>query len=352
MEYLNSVDDKLNSIDESNIKYVDLLVHPEFFFGNVNFTPNTVDFCKFPVEVQEKMTQYDEFAYKEMQNLNSASCGVRLRFETSSKRVIFKIQLKRKWGYLKMVNWNSMGFDVYALAGDKYIHKTIFAPEDGKNIFAEEIVISGSSKRCIFLPNYNTIEKFYIGIEEGSSLKPCNYPDGNRLPIIFYGNSVTQGAAASRSGNAFPNVVSKKLNRDIINISCSSCCRGDEEMAELIGKINCKAIVIDYTRNAYYFGIFERTHEKFYNIVRKYYTDKKIILMTSACFNHWSDYPEFDEVVLKTYQNAVNRGENVSLINQTELFDKSEYSQMAIDFSHYTDYGMFKIADEICKLID
>ena len=57
MEYLNSVDDKLNSIDESNIRYVDLLVHPEFFFGNVNFTPNMVDFCKFPVEVQEKMSQ-------------------------------------------------------------------------------------------------------------------------------------------------------------------------------------------------------------------------------------------------------------------------------------------------------
>ena len=351
MDYLKSIDDKLNTINEDNIDYIDLLNHPEFFFGNVNLSGVKVDFCKFPKNVQEKMRQYDEFAYKEMKNLNSASCGVRLRFETSSKRLIFKVKLKRKWGYLKMVNWNSRGFDVYALDGERYVHKTVFSPNEGEDLFAEELKISGSGKLCIFLPNYNTIEEFQIGIEKERYIKAFDYPEDKRLPVIFYGNSVTQGAAASRSGNAFPNVVSRKLNRDIINISCSSCCRGDEEMAEMIGRINCHAIVIDYTRNAYYFEIFEQTHEKFYKTVRKYHPDKKIILMTSACFNHWEDYPEFDEVVLKTYNNAVSHNENVDLIYQTKLFDKSEYSMMSIDFSHYTDYGMFKIADEICKLI-
>ena len=47
MEYLNSVNDKLNSIDESNIKYLDLFEHPEFVFGNLNFNANHVDFCKY-----------------------------------------------------------------------------------------------------------------------------------------------------------------------------------------------------------------------------------------------------------------------------------------------------------------
>ena len=351
MEYLNSIEDKLNTIDESDIEYIDLLKHPELFFGNVNPASDKVDFCKFPKNNQEKMIQYDESAYREMQNLNSASCGVRLRFETSSKRLVFKIKIRRKWGYLKMVNWNSRGFDVYALDGERYVHKTVFSPNEGEDLFAEEIRISGSGKLCIFLPNYNTIQEFHIGIEKGKYLKEFPYPENKRLPVIFYGNSVTQGAAASRSSNAFPNIVSKKLNRDIINISCSLCCRGDEEIAEMIGKINCHAVVIDYTRNAYHLGILEETHEKFYKTVRRYHPDKKIILMTSACFNHWKDYPEFDKVVLKTYRNALSRGENVSLVYQTELFDKSEYSMMAIDFSHYTDYGMFKIAEEICRFI-
>lgn len=352
MEYLNSVDDELKTLDESNIEYIDLLDHPEFFYGNINYSSDTVDFCKYPVIVQDKMKEYSDLADREMKNLNSAACGVRLRINTSSKRLIFKVQLKRRWGYLKMINLNSMGFDVYSLTRDKYHPRMAFAPKDGYNVFAESIPVPGNGKLCIFLPNYNTIQKFYVGIEKGSSLKPIDYPSNKRAPIVFYGNSVTQGAAASRSGNTFPNVVSKKLNRDIINISCSSCCRGDDEMADLIGEIDCHSIVIDYTRNAYDVKTFKNTHEKFYKRIRKHHPDKKIILMTSAIFNQWRGYRLFDEVVLETYEKAKERNENVELIYQSKLFDESEHNYIAIDSSHYSDYGMFKVADEICRLID
>lgn len=351
MEYLNSVEDKLETIDESDIEYIDLLKHPEFFFGNVNYSPESVDFCKYPKPAQEIMVKYGRFATDSMEDFKSASCGVRLRISTSSKRLIFKVQLKRKWGFLKLVNWSSMGFDVYGLDGDKYIHRTVFAPQDGYNIFAEVINTPNNGELCIFLPSYNTVEKLYVGIEKGSSFKPIDYPIKNRLPVVFYGNSVTQGAAASRSGNSFPNIVSRKLNRDIINISCTSCCRGDLEIADLIGKINCHSIVMDYTRNAYNLRVLKLTHEKFYKRLREYHPDIKIILMTSEIFDYWKDPHAFDKVVLETYKNALKRNENVGLIYQSKLFDKSEHNYIAIDAAHYCDYGMFKVAEEICKLI-
>lgn len=352
MEHLNSVTDELKSIDESNIEYINILDFPEFVFGNVPNNTKSVDFCKFPNSVQEKMKQHGHLAEREMKNLNSSSCGNRLRFHTTSKRLIFKVQLKRKYGYDKMVNWGSMGFDVYNIKNNQYIHQTVFAPANGNNIFAEQIPVHKNGDFCIFLPNYNTVQDLLIGIEKDSIIEPIDYSGDNKLPIVFYGNSVTQGAAASRSGNAFPSVVSKMLNRDIINLSCSSCCRGDKEMAELIGKINCHAIVVDYTRNAYNITIFKKTHENFYKTLRKYHPDIKIILLTSESFNHWIAYDMYDEVVETTYLNAIERNENTHLIFQNKLFDDDEFNFIAIDSSHYTDYAMFKIAEEICKILN
>ncbi len=351
MEYLNSIDDQLKKIDEKNIQFFNLFDLPELFFGSLNFTKSKLDFSKYPKSFGNEMKIYSDGTFHDYKNMYDNSCGNRLRFKTSSKKIIFKIRLRRKWPYTKLLNWNAMGFDVYVLKDGKYIPKIIFGPMDGFDCFAESIEIEENSELCIFLPTYDVIEEFYMGIEKGSTLSKVNYPKGNRLPIIFYGNSITQGAAASKSGNSFPNIVSRKLDRDIINISCSLCCRGNESVAEIIGKINCHSIVIDYTRNASSAKVLENTHEKFYQRIREFHPKKRIILMTSACYNFWRPYEDFDKVVFKTYERALKRGENTVLLNQKEIFDICEYDYVTIDTSHFTDYGMFKIANEIVELL-
>ena len=74
--------------------------------------------------------------------------------------------------------------------------------------------------------------------------------------------------------------------------------------------------------------------------------------MTSESYNHWFDYYDFDEIVKETYTNAIERGENVELLHQKDLFEEDEYDLIAIDASHYTDYGMYKVAEKICELIE
>lgn len=352
MEYLKSINDYLTTIDEKNIKYLSLFDFPNLVYGNLNYSSSKVDFCKYPPHIQKEMKQFGNLAIKEMNNLNSASCGNRLRFTTNSQEIIIKVRLKRKWEYQKMVNLNACGFDVYGIENEKYKHLTVFAPSNGHDTFAEKIKVPKNGKLCIFLPNYNTIEKMFIGIEKGTTIQEFDYPKDKQQPILFYGNSVTQGAAASRSGNTFPNIVSKRLDRDIINLSCSSCCRGTDSIADLIGEINCHAIVIDYTRNAHTTEYLKNTHERLYKRIRQFHPNTKIIFLTSECYNNWNIYDEFDEIVNETYQNALNRDENVELLNQRELFDEEEYDFVTIDSSHYTDYGMFKIADKICELIN
>lgn len=353
MEYLNSINDGLSSINDDNYEYVNIFEYPQFIFGNINFSMEKTNFCKVPRVVRDESKNFGDIAVQEMNNLYNSPTGNRLRFFTNSKKVIFRIKLKRKWGYQKMLNCNALGFDVYNVIGDNYIHMGVFAPKDGFNIFAESINTPDNGRVCVFLPSYNVIEELYVGIEKGSEILEMDYfPIEKKLPIIFYGNSITQGTAASRSGNIFPNIVSRKLNQDIINLSVSFGCRGSIHIADLIGKINCSSIVIDYTRNASSSEELFENYERFYRRIRFFHPNKKIILMTSSNFNNWKRYDEFDEVVITTYVNAVIRGENTEIIYQKEIFDEVEYDYMTIDGTHYTDHGMFKIADEIIKKLN
>lgn len=348
MEYLNSIEDHLKKIAEANIRWVDILDRPDLVRGSLRTASDQVDFIKFPYEARQEIINYGKTADAEMKNLYRNTSGCRLMFFTDSKRIVIKAHLKRKWGYRKMNLWNSAGFDIYEIHKGKYVHKTVVAPNEGKNIFAEQIACR-AGEVCIYMPTYNCIEKLLLGIDANAAFKGID--DEEYLPIIFYGHSVTEGAAASRSGNAFPNIFQRITKHEIINLSCSSCCRGLESMGKLIGKLNCSAVVIDYTRNAANVDVFKNTHEKFYMQIRKAHPDKLIILMTSSNFNDWKEYFDYDEIVKETYYRAVDRGEKVRLLDVMGLFQKDEYSLIAVDGSHINDIGMYRVAEALAKLV-
>lgn len=348
MEIINDVNEKLSSINDEGFEYINVIKRPDLVHGLVSSFGETADFCKIPYSVRSTISAYGKNAENEMQNLYRSSSGNQLYFISNTKRFIIKAKMKRAFGYRKMTLWNSSGFDIYDVVNDQYMHRTVFAPPEGSYCFAESLLNQDAHPICIFLPNYNCIDELFLGIEKNSYLHPYELTE---LPVIFYGNSVTQGASASRSGNSFVNIVHRKLKRDVINLSVSSCCRGQLGMAKLIGSLNCSGIVIDYTRNAWSTDAFSKSYEIFYKEVRKHHPDKKIILMTSSCFNNWRDYEQFDIIVRETYQGALLRGENTYLLDQKSLFPKHVYDLVAVDGSHYTDYGMFRVAEEICKLL-
>lgn len=352
MENLVSIKDRLKTINETNIQYLNLFNHPSLVYGNT-VKSDKVDFCKYTEEIQEEMRQCGENYDNAMQYHKASTCGNRIRFKTSSRRLVFKVEFKRAYNYKNMVSWNSSGIEIFLIDTDgKYHNFSIIAPKEGYRIFAEQINIPPNSSVCIFLPNYNSILDMYIGFERGARIKQLPYPKKNRKPIVFYGNSITQGASATKSGNSFPNIVSRKLNHDIINLSMITCCIGTTKTAEMIGDIDCEAIVIDYSRYAPNLEFLKKTHEPFYKKIREKHPEKKIIIMTTACFNNWKTYDAYDDVIIQTYENAIANNENTLLLNQKELFDRKEYDLIAVDIGHYTDYGMFKIADKICELLN
>lgn len=349
MEYLNHISDSLSQIDESNLTYINILEHPEYVRGTISQTGAIVDFSKFSVAARNSMKRFEAAAQKDMENYYNSSSGCRVLFRTNSPRMVLKASLKKKWSLRKMNLWNSSGFDFYEDINGEFVHKTIVGPADGYSVFAEEVRLR-RNPICIYLPLYNVIEELYIGIEKGNSLDIYRGKDYMK-PIVFYGHSVTQGAAASRPGNCFPNIVQRRMKREMINISCSYSCRGQIEVAEQIGRLNCQAIIVDYTRNAYCTDYLKKTHEKFYRRLRQFHPHIRIVLMTSCNFNKWQDYFEFDEVVKETYEEAMKRKENTKLLDVMSLFEEEEYGMVAVDGSHVNDVGMYRIADALVQLL-
>ncbi|WP_323735650.1 SGNH/GDSL hydrolase family protein [Methanosphaera sp. ISO3-F5] len=351
MEYLKSVKDPLKKINDKNFKYLNLFKYPPLVFGTNR--SDKVDFCKYPKEVRTEIMKLHPKTKYLMEYHKASTCGCRIRFKTTSRKLIFRIKLRRGYNYKNMVMWNSSALSIYTVdKKGKYHYKTLLTPSAGKNCFAEAIRLPADSSVCIFLPSYDTIEEMYIGFEEKARIFRFNYPKDNRLPVIFYGGSAAQGASATKSSNSYPNIVSRKLNRDIINYSITRCCKATPSMAKIIGQTDCDSIVIDYSRDAKDKKELMERHEKFYKQIRQAHPDRKIILLTTASFNGSKKYEGYDEIIQKTYENALSRGEKTHLINQRELFKKEDYDIISFNNGYYTDYAMFKLADKICEIIN
>lgn len=275
--------------------------------------------------------------------------GIRLRFRTNSNRLVIKAELKRKWSYLKMNMYNSSGFDVYVVNGRSRHHITVVAPQEPNNIFAHMIYLPGDSDYEIWFPTYNAVLNFSIGVAKGSTLAAAR-PLTDERAVIFYGHSATQGASASRSGNAYPNIVARKLDCEIFNYSFSAACRAERATATQIADAhedkNVKALVIDYSRNAKSLEEFTERYMPFYDIIREKYPFKPIILVGAF------ESVYYDNIIRPLFKQMRARGDNTYFLDLHALFEDVDILSVSMDNLHYTDTGMFMIADRICEILN
>lgn len=308
MEYLKSITD-LTSNDE-NYDFIDITDNSEYIHGNT--FENLKEFL-------------DESLYE---NFKKTSSGNRLCFSTSSKKIILKVKLNNVEEHPNIVDWNTKGFDVYEINNETYHHKTVFAPFKDNYIFSEIIHNKPNSELCVFLPNFANIEKILIGIEKNSQLNSFKYPN-EEDPIIFFGNTTTQGASASRSGNSYPNIISRKRNSDIINLIH----KNNENEITLIksliqSKISNLVLLLNQETMKKCIQEIQNLRENSANL---------IILLDD----------DFNENIDLDYELS----ENVKIIKYSEIFEINELDYLTTDRKHFTDYGMYILAKKICENI-
>ena len=338
MEYLEDISEKLNDIDEKGIIYYNLFDFSELFYGTLNFAFDRVDFSKFPDYILEPVKKDDEENYGRVKKLNNSTMGCRLKFKTNSKKIILKIELENHFLNIDVPVENSRGFEVNYIENDRYIPLTVFAPENDEKIFAECICTDENEDFCIFLPNYDCIKRIYAGIESDSDIVPSPYIGENKKPIVFYGSGISQGISVSKNACTYPNIISKNLDQDIINLSVMEN-NFSTDIAEYMGHINCQSIVLDCSTVPINTTGFEESFNEFYMKLRQFHKNIPIIILTTPVYREKNN--QIDDIINNIIEKAKNNNENTIIINQKHILsDVKEGSN---------DTVMYKLAKSIIQ---
>ncbi len=167
--------------------------------------------------------------------------------------------------------------------------------------------------------------------------------------IVYYGSSITQGGCASRPGNAYPSILSRRFDIDYINLGFSGNCKGEQTMADYLAQLDMKILVLDYDHNAPNPEHLLNTHENLFKTVRAAQPDLPIIIMSATSFMKARE--ERRSIIYITYKNAVNKGDqNVYFWDGTKEF--ADYEDFGtVEGCHSNDIGFFATAKSLEKVV-
>ena len=196
----------------------------------------------------------------------------------------------------------------------------------------------------IGFPLYNGVLEFEVGLNAEAEIAPPS-PFAFEKPVLFYGSSITQGAAASRPGTCYTTMLARALRLPQINLGFSGRALGEPEMARYIAEQSLSALVMDYDHNAPNAEHLKKTHENFYKIIREAQPDLPIIMMTRP--NYEINPGEAEEnfaVIEATYQRAIAAGDkNLYLIDCRDVFGDDGEDACTVDTCHPTDLGFYRM---------
>ena len=180
---------------------------------------------------------YKEIVREPVWDLSKHSSGLSIRFLSNSSVITAKWEVLNNFSMDHMPDTGIKGVDLYFKDNDEWQYVNTGVPVGFKNEYKlVENMDNELREYKVFLPLYDGIKNIEIGVDSISYVKRPERND--KKPIIFYGTSITQGACASRPGMAHTNIISRKLNRDVINFGFSGNGRMEQSIAKLISNSN------------------------------------------------------------------------------------------------------------------
>lgn len=283
------------------------------------------------------------------------SSGAVVRFKTNSKNIYIRSMLKDGLEMPHMPKTGSSGFDFFMeLPDGKDSHlKVVRATIDNVNrkTPVDQKIASFPDKSmrdfALWLPLYGSVETLEIGIDKDAKVLPPR-PHKIEKPIVFYGSSITQGACASRTGNAYTTMLCRAVDAEQINLGFSGSAKGEPSMAKAIASLDMSVFVYDYDFNAPDAKHLAKTHEPFFLEIRKAHPNLPVIML-SRC-SHRQDSRR--DIVKRTYENALKRGDkNVYFIDGMEFFGGEEDVYATVDNTHPNDLGFYLMFKRILPVL-
>ena len=186
--------------------------------------------------------------------LNAA--GLSLVFESDAPEIIVLYGLKDGLNMFHMPSTGRSGLDLYARGKDGRTRWV--APDFPAKIGNDttRYIYSGISyypegtrsyEYHLYLPPYNTVTWIKIGVPGDARFRLI--PETRKHPVVIYCTSITQGACASRPGNAWTNIVERDLRLPVVNLGFSGNGKLEPEVLDLLSEIDASLYVLDCTAN-------------------------------------------------------------------------------------------------------
>ncbi|MBQ9761421.1 MAG: SGNH/GDSL hydrolase family protein [Clostridia bacterium] len=339
----------VTEIGEADAVFYDVMDEPFEKYGFYNCSREE-GYKRLPDEIAQNVNAGVAELYRH-------TAGGRVRFSTDSRYIAIRVQMPKIHHHPHMPLSGGAGFDLYVddpTTGDSRYCKAKFFPQVGaKDGFVGKITFPTRKMRhfTLYFPNYNEVDAVYLGLQKDASLGG-GVKYRNDAPVVFYGSSITQGGCASRPGNAYVNVVGRRLGLDILNLGFSGSGRGEDVIVDYMAKLPMSAFICDYDHNAPNAEHLKKTHLKLYRRIRAAHPDIPFVIMSKPDFNFSLSKPCENslrrDVIYETYRQAILEGdENVYFVDGESLFCGKYEDMCTVDGTHPNDLGMALMADAV-----
>ena len=332
-------------VEEDGLVYRNVLNAPFSVHGLMAPTEDAPFFHRIPRALAEQVNPGVAHLYR-----NSA--GGRVRFRTDSSRIAVRVKVLEFSSNAKFSLMFTAGMDLYL---DGQFKKILPPPVDLQDSYTA-IVEFGQKQMhdvLIHFPAYGSVIDLEIGLDADARLEEAT-PYGITTPVVFYGSSITHGSSTSRPGTSYPNMLSRRLNCDILNLGFSGNALGEQVVAEYIAKLPMTAFVCEYDHNSPNADFLWQTHAPFVRTVREKNPQLPIVLMSRprARFND-AEEAKRREVVLETYENAKAAGdENIYFVDGAGILNIFGGDDGTIDTIHPNDLGFACIAKALGDVLE
>jgi len=290
-------------------------------------------------------------------NMSRHSAGLVVRFVTDTP------ELKVRWALLSenlalphMPATGVSGLDLYVRYAGEWRWLAAGRPlkqENEQTLF--ENIVPEMREYMLFLPLYNGVVRLELGVPETAVIRSA--PPRTSRPIVWYGTSITQGGCASRPGMVASNILSRKLDREIINLGFSGNGKMEPELAGLLAELNPCMYLLASLENLLPEDVYQRVMV-FVPVLRAAHPDVPILLLESVWFSHAflrseaHDHIQRERAELRrAFEDLQQQGiRNLHYVYGDGLYGLD--GEGAVDGIHATDLGFYRQAEYLYPLIN
>ncbi|MBR5385214.1 MAG: SGNH/GDSL hydrolase family protein [Bacteroidales bacterium] len=302
----------------------------------------------------------EDVTRKPVARLGRNSAGLSIRFRSNAPEIHARWH-NTAYHMPHMTDVGVGGLDLYILLNGKWHYAASGFTWDTSSSKERKLIANMEPvmrEYLLNLPLYDNIDSLELAVPDGYVLEgPAVDRPVRRRPVVMYGTSILQGGCASRPGMAHTNIISRRLDREVINLGFSGNAKLDLEIARWMASVPDPGVfVLDYAPNSVA-SLIDEKGEAFFRILRDAHPDVPVIFVEDPLFPHIIfDKEAYEEVTSKNasqkalYERLRKQGEkNVYFVSSRGMID--EDGEATVDGIHLTDYGMMRYADLLAPVI-